>query len=307
MSEEKEKRGPCPWINEYAQAQVKWRDGDIVISVPPKSGTTWTMTIVHQLREGGVDDFDDIYAEVRWLEFMLPNQTEEELAKSFDTMPTNKRRAFKTHAAPPKLPYLPPPPSPDNPDSLSLKYVVVFRNPEEAVASLYPFMKSHNPEFGALYNSKQPEDTFEQYIENALTKGLVKNVFFGFLAAWWPLRNNKNVFLIHYRDLVKNQAESIEKIAKFLDLQVTAEQMSRVLEFTSFNYMKAHSVKYEGATIAPLPLLLEGSMIRKGAVGKANEDGIDDDCRKRILAIGQSVFPDNEEALNWGYNGGNFS
>ena len=27
-----------------------WREGDIVVSVPGKSGTTWTMNIVHQLR-----------------------------------------------------------------------------------------------------------------------------------------------------------------------------------------------------------------------------------------------------------------
>ena len=42
-----------PWIDVTMQQQVAWRDGDIVISVPVKSGTTWMMNIVHQLRSRG--------------------------------------------------------------------------------------------------------------------------------------------------------------------------------------------------------------------------------------------------------------
>ena len=34
-----------PWIRSEIQAKVEWRDQDVVISVPPKSGTTWTMNI----------------------------------------------------------------------------------------------------------------------------------------------------------------------------------------------------------------------------------------------------------------------
>jgi len=46
------------------------RDGDVVISVPVKSGTLWTMNIVHQLRSGGDRDFDDVYRDVPWLEIV---------------------------------------------------------------------------------------------------------------------------------------------------------------------------------------------------------------------------------------------
>jgi aryl sulfotransferase len=53
--------GPPPWINETIQQGIQWRDGDIVVAVPPKSGTTWTMNIVHQLRSGGDALFADIY------------------------------------------------------------------------------------------------------------------------------------------------------------------------------------------------------------------------------------------------------
>ena len=53
-----------PWIDPLLQQQIEWRDGDVVVSVPIKSGTTWMMSIVHQLRSGGDPDFVDVYAEV---------------------------------------------------------------------------------------------------------------------------------------------------------------------------------------------------------------------------------------------------
>ena len=61
--------GP-PWIQPEIQQKIEWRDGDVVISVPIKSGTTWTMNIVHQLLTGGTSDFRDIYEQVPWIEFL---------------------------------------------------------------------------------------------------------------------------------------------------------------------------------------------------------------------------------------------
>ena len=49
-----------PWINTTIQQRIEWRDGDIVVPVPVKSGTTWTMNIVHQLRSGGDPDLFDV-------------------------------------------------------------------------------------------------------------------------------------------------------------------------------------------------------------------------------------------------------
>lgn len=66
----------------------------VVCAVPAKSGTTWTMNIVHQLFQGGDADFEDIYAQVPWLEFMeRPDQKPEELYERWDKMPSP--RAFK--------------------------------------------------------------------------------------------------------------------------------------------------------------------------------------------------------------------
>ncbi len=117
--------GP-PWIQPTIQQKIKWRDGDVVISVPAKSGTTWTMNIVYQLITGGTSDFRDIYEEVPWIEFVShPGQSHQEIIDRVDAMPESRRRAFKTHSAPPDVPFVKAGTEKD------VKYVVVFRNPEE--------------------------------------------------------------------------------------------------------------------------------------------------------------------------------
>ena len=122
-----------------------WRDGDVVISVPPKSGTTWTMNIVHQLLTGGRSDFRDIYEEVPWLEFLShPEGTHEAVLDRVDAMPTDRRRAFKTHSPPPGVPFV------KTGSGADVKYIVILRNPEEALVSFHPFLDKHTDEWFAL-------------------------------------------------------------------------------------------------------------------------------------------------------------
>jgi hypothetical protein len=74
-----------PWVDPAIQERVRWRDGDIVISVPVKSGTTSTMNIVHQLRSGGDADLKDVYLEVPWLELLPgPTTTADDILQKID-------------------------------------------------------------------------------------------------------------------------------------------------------------------------------------------------------------------------------
>ena len=101
------KAGLPPWLNPQIQADVAMRDGDIWISVPVKSGTNWMMNIVHQLLTGGDADFDSIYSVVPWPEFVdRPGQPPQEVVDRIAAMPAGRRRAIKTHAAPPELPFI---------------------------------------------------------------------------------------------------------------------------------------------------------------------------------------------------------
>lgn len=289
-----------PWVNPAIQQRVAWRDGDIIISVPLKSGTTWTMNIVHQLRSGGDPDLDDVYREVPWLELVPgPTATPDDIVRTIDSMPDHCRRAFKTHSAPGMLPYH------ASGSGTDVQYVVVMRNPDEVLASFYPFVRSHSAEWFSLWGIEKQEfvppdieTCFEMLGKPMLAPGL-----FGFLAAWWPLRQEPNVLLMHFSDMKRDHEGSVRKIADFLGFEPTSEQWPVILEFTSFPWMKRHEHKFEIRHAAHVPMLDSGAMVRKGNAGAAREDGVTPAMSVELKTLGRGILAD-QQALNWLYAGG---
>ncbi len=289
-----------PWIDPEIQQCVAWRDGDIVISVPVKSGTTWTMNIVHQLRTGGDPDILDIYLDVPWLELVPgPGTTREDIVRTIDSMPQDRRRAFKTHAAPEMLPYH------RSGSGIDVRYVVVMRSPDEVLASFYPFVGAHSEQWYSLWGiDKQtfvPPSIlacFEMFGKSMLPGGL-----FGFLAAWWALRRESNVLLVHFSDMKRDHEGSVRRIADFLGFEPSAEQWPKILEYTSFPWMKRHEHKFEIQHAADVPVLDSGAMVRKGRLGAAREDGVTARMSAELRAIGEAML-DDERAIQWLYTGG---
>lgn len=296
MADSNQDEAPGIWLNQDIQQQVRWRTGDIVVSVPAKSGTTWTMNIVHQLRTGGDREFEDIYAEVPWLEFVdHPRRTVAEILARINAMPAAPRRAFKSHSPPPLLPFVD-----------EVQYVVVARNPEEAIASLKPFMDMHEPAWLDLW--KVPRELFvtpdfDTFYHRSLVSETLPAMFFGFMAQWWPLRDRPNVLFLHFADLKRDHEGSIRKIAEFLGFTPTAEQWPTILECTSFAWMKQHQRKFDAPTITEVPFWRSGGMIRKGEVGRAREDGVTEAIAHDFAARGREILRD-EAAFEWMYKGG---
>ena len=296
----KGRAGGPPWIDETIQEKIAWRDGDVVVSVPAKSGTTWAMNIVHQLRSGGDPTFADIYAEVPWLEIVpRPDTDINDLVSAFDAMPRDTRRAFKSHAAPPTLPFQRSGAGPD------VRYLVVARSPDEAIASFRPFISAHSDAWFDLWQFDKDAivgPDFETFIAGFASHALVPKIF-GFLASWWRLRNESNVMLVHYSDLKREPDASIRQIADFLDFDVPEPSWPAILEYTSFAWMKAHEDKFELRSVTDIPILEPGAMIRKGQTGTSVEDGITPQIADAIAEIGRTILTDRG-AFDWCYHGG---
>jgi hypothetical protein len=280
---------------------VQWRDGDIVVSVPVKSGTTWTMNIVHQLRSGGDPDLRDVYVEVPWLELVpSPGVTREQLVAKFAAMPRDRRRAFKTHSPPGLLPYQKP-----GGGRKDVRYVVVARNPDEAIASMHPFAHAHTHAWFDLW--KLPREAFCKPDFATFYREVARDLFppalFGFVAAWWPLRHAKNVLLLHFSDMKADHEGSVRKIARLLGFRPTAKQWPKILEYTSFAWMKAHEDKFELRTVAAVPVLDSGAMVRRGVVGAAQDDGMTPEISGDIARVGREIL-EGDAAFEWFYRGG---
>ncbi len=300
MADDAAPAGP-PWIRPEIQQKIEWRNGDVVISVPAKSGTTWTMNIVHQLLTGGTADFRDLYEEVPWIEFLShPGQSHQDVIDRVAAMPTSRRRAFKTHSAPPAVPFVKAGAGRD------VKYVVVFRNPEEALVSFRPFLDQHSDAWYDLWQMPREalcRPDFPSFYSDVIDSHGMQGMFFGFLAAWWPLRGESNVLFMHYSDMKRDHEASIRKIAEFLGVEPTAEQWPAILEYTSFPWMKRHEEKFELNSAGSITPLKHGAMMRKGKAGDAQTDGMTQEISRHFRERGGQIFPD-AAALTWLYEGG---
>ena len=300
MTDAKTGGGPR-WIDPTMQQQITWRDKDILVSVPIKSGTTWTMNIVHQLLTGGDPDFEDIYAEVPWIELLTrPDMPVDELLDRVGSLRRDRPRAFKSHAAPPMLPYVEPTTGPD------VRYIVVVRNPEEALVSIKPFIEKHTDAWFDLWEVPRAALTRPDfpafYYEVADHMGL-NRALFEFVESWWPLRHQSNVLLLHFADMKRDHDGSLRRIAKFLDVHPTDAAWRAIATYTSFSWMKQHARKFDATTAAAVPVLEVGAMVRRGAAGAAIDDGMTSDIARHLRTMGAEICSD-PLALQWLYEGG---
>ena len=295
--------GP-PWLNPETQKGVVARDGDIWISAPVKSGTNWTMNIVHQLLTGGDATFDSIYSVVPWPSFVeRPGQPPQEILDRIEAMPASRRRAIKTHAAPPEMPFIKAGTGKD------VKYLVVCRNPEEAVVSFKIVLDQHTDAFYDLWKVPRGAMTrpdFGAFYREVFDPRGMQGMLFGFLASWWPLRHEKNVRLMHFADMKRDLSGSIRKIADFLGIAPSAAAWAKIDEYTSFDWMKRNEQKFDTLPNTPVRVLEPGGMMRKGKAGASREDGMTDEIAQHLRAAGSQILSD-EAALRWLYGGGAIS
>ena len=89
-----------------------------------------------------------------------PEQSDEELLARWEAMPRDVPRFFKTHASP----------GPQMDFDESRRYIVVFRSPEEALCSFYPFLRDHSEELWKLWDAEHRQynmvrPTFVQWFD----------------------------------------------------------------------------------------------------------------------------------------------
>lgn len=292
--------GP-PWINPERQQGLALRNGDVWISAPAKSGTNWMMNIVYQLLSGGDGSFDSIYRVVPWPEFVeQPGQTAEAMQARVAAMPVDKRRALKSHSTPPQLPFV------KAGSGQDVKYVVVCRNPEEAMVSFKVFLDQHTDAFFDLWKvprAAMTRPTYDAFYREVVDPRGMQGMFFGFMASWWALRHEPNVLLVHFADMKRDLKGVTRKVASFLGVEPTEAQWAAIELHTSFGWMKENEAKFEDIAYAPVPVLKVGSMLRKGATGAAHEDGMTPELAAHLRTAGSRILTDTA-AMTWFYQGG---
>ena len=91
------------------------------------------------------------------------------------------------------------------------------------------------------------------------------------VASFWPWRTRPNVLFLRFEDMKADLPGTVQRIATLMNIALSADELARVVEKSSFAYMKAIDHKFVPGLPSPLNRMARPVMIRKGERGGSVE------------------------------------
>ena len=227
----------------YLEDSRRWehidrRPDDIVISTPPKSGTTWMQGIVTAVLWPNGDAPDAFSALSPWIDFRLPPI--DELIVRVETQ--DHRRFLKTHLPVDALVFSP-----------RARYIYIGRDGRDVLWSLHNHHTSANALWYEALNDTPgrvgppidpPTEDIREYWKTWLEKdGHPFWPFWENIRSWWAIRDLPNVHLVHFADMKRDMTGEMRRMAAFLDISIDESRWDRIVEYCQFDWMKANATK----------------------------------------------------------------
>jgi aryl sulfotransferase len=140
--------------------------------------------------------------------------------------------------------------------------VVSFRDPKDALVSMYRFMEGWFFEPGAIS------------IEDFAPHWLQGDGYWKHLLGWWGAREDPNVLVFTYEAMIADPAGHVRCLAAFCGLPLDDALLALTLERSSIGYMLAHKDRFDDAMMRAasearcnLPPGSDSAKVRKGGVG----------------------------------------
>jgi hypothetical protein len=242
----------------------KPRPTDVIITPFGKCGTTWLQQTFHTLRTRGDMDFDDISRVVPWIE------TATGCGIDVEGKQRAEPRGFKSHLAYDAIPK-------------GAKYVVSFRDPKDALVSMFHFMEGWMLEPGSV-----PVD---QFVRASISQRGNGRDYWHHLLTWWEQRDNPNVLMFCYEHMNANPEAHIRRLAEFCGIPLDGDLLKLTLERTSQPFMMKHKDRFDDFLMRSLseragglPPGSDSAKVREGKVGK-NKRELSPDLAAEIDAI----------------------
>nr|XP_056719795.1 sulfotransferase 1C2-like [Euleptes europaea] len=231
------------------------RPDDLLICTYPKAGTTWIQEIVDMLQQGG-DPKKCARAPTQkrmpFIDLFLPKPMTSGLEDA-EVMPSP--RTIKTH-----LPVQLLPPSFWEQDC---KVIYVARNAKDNSVSYFHFHR--------MNQIMSDPGNWDQFLEDFLVGKVSYGSWFDHVRGWWEAKDRHPILYLFYEDMKEDPAREIQKVARFLGIELKEPVLKRIVQHTAFESMKANPMT-NYSTLPSFFLDQDVSpFMRKGTVGDWKE------------------------------------
>ena len=224
--------------------EFKFRDGDIFICTPPKTGTTWTQMICALLIFQKPELEVPLTSLSPWLEFKsAPIDDVLELLEA-----QTHRRFIKTHTPLDGIPY-----------RESATYLCIGRDPRDAFMSMDNHMQNMSSEFfkaqlsaeeivamkqAAAKAPKEITEKFQAWIADdgvpwQSDKPIGASTVLYHIQSFWNFRHLTNIHLFHYSNLMADLDGEMRRMAAALGIEVDEQKWPELVKAATFESMKA--------------------------------------------------------------------
>jgi hypothetical protein len=196
-------------------------------------------------------------------------------------------RIIKTHLPTKLCPY-----------SEQAKYIYVTRHPVSCFASVVDYNRT-------LLGPFMPE--LDKMVDWFCSERMYWLPWPEHVQGWWRWsQNRQNVLFIHYEEMTENFAFVLDRVARFLGYQLTADEKNRIAEKCSFRYMKQNEELFEMAppnmfSVIGGGFLASGKSNRYQDATPAIRQRILDYCRQSLRDSDypvQQFYPDLAPAIS---------
>jgi len=231
-------------------------DSDIYIQTLHKSGTTLMQMMVYQLTTDGNMDFDHIYDVSPWTG-NLAYLTKKDFEGYKQRLPNyGKRNIYKSHF---EYSFYK--------NVKKGKFIYVIRDVFDQINSYYHHFKNY-------YN---PDLKFDEFVD----KGIIEK-WFKYNTEWIKNENENDIIYLNFEDIIESKLLIVNKLSDFLNIPMSEEKLERVLERSSFPFMKSNEKKF-GEQPQTKVSKVYNKFIRKGIAG----EGKSMFTKEHIIKVGE--------------------
>ena len=205
------------------------RPGDIVVSTPPKSGTTWTQGILALLLSGDPNVDAAITRKAPWIDITDDEQDARIAALNAQT----GRRQVKTHTPLDGIPLW-----------QELRYISVFRHPIDVHLSFRRHVENMAQNvLGDIY-PPDIQEGFRIFLDGDQRDGASRISIVDHFQSALEIAKLENVLCLHYADMTSDLEQAVHQIARHLSIQHPPVLMDKLVDAARFANMKKNADRF---------------------------------------------------------------